>query len=142
MAEFSPTVDAAAEQLGILPVAVEKDYWASEVLRVLQSDFDDDFIFKGGTSLSKGYRLIERFSDDVDVLVLKNDRGRGALNGLMKRMGLKAAEGVGGTATPWGQAESGASGQRDQLPDQTPVFRHHQNVGAAGDGDSWWRGTS
>jgi predicted nucleotidyltransferase component of viral defense system len=59
--EFGPTLDAAAERLGISSTAVEKDYWVSQVLRVLGRDFDGDFIFKGGTSLSKGYRLVERF---------------------------------------------------------------------------------
>ena len=54
LVEFGPTLDAAAERLGISPTAVEKDYWVSEVLRVLARDFGAAFIFKGGTSLSKG----------------------------------------------------------------------------------------
>jgi predicted nucleotidyltransferase component of viral defense system len=54
--EFGPTLDAVAERLGISPIAVEKDYWISQVLRVLGRDFDGDFVFKGGTSLSKGSR--------------------------------------------------------------------------------------
>ena len=86
LGEFGPTLDAAAERLGISPTAVEKDYWVSEVLRVLGRDFDGDFIFKGGTSLSKGYRLVERFSEDIDVLVLPGERGRGATDRLMKAM--------------------------------------------------------
>jgi predicted nucleotidyltransferase component of viral defense system len=53
--EFGPTLDAAAERLGISPTAIEKDYWVSEVLRALAHRFEGDFIFKGGTSLSKGY---------------------------------------------------------------------------------------
>jgi len=64
--EFGPTLDAAAERLGISPTAVEKDYWVSEVLRVLGRAFGGDFIFKGGTSLPKAYRLVERFSEDID----------------------------------------------------------------------------
>lgn len=75
--EFGPTLDAAAERIGISATAVEKDYWVSEVLRVLASDFGGDFIFKGGTSLSKGYRIVERFSEDIDILVLPGGRGRG-----------------------------------------------------------------
>jgi hypothetical protein len=39
LVEFGPTLDAAAERLGISPTAVEKDYWVSEVLRVLARDF-------------------------------------------------------------------------------------------------------
>ena len=58
LGEFGPTLDAAAERLGISPTAVEKDYWVSEVLRVLGRAFGGDFIFKGGTSLSKGFRVV------------------------------------------------------------------------------------
>jgi hypothetical protein len=50
--EFGPTLDAAAERLGISATAVEKDHWVSEVLRVLARDFGGDFISKGGTSLN------------------------------------------------------------------------------------------
>ena len=67
-AEFAPTIDAAAARLGISPAAVEKDYWVSEALRALASGYGDDFVFKGGTSLSKGYRIIERFSEDIGRL--------------------------------------------------------------------------
>lgn len=57
-----------AARRALLPVVVEKDYWVCVVLGVL---FDApqpvDLIFKGGTSLSKGYGLIDRFSEDVDL---------------------------------------------------------------------------
>jgi hypothetical protein len=105
--EFGPTLDAAAERLGISPTAVEKDYWVSQVLRLLGREFEGDFIFKGGTSLSKGYRLVERFSEDIDVLVLPGDRGRGATDRLMKAMADRAATGVGGSATGVGGSETG-----------------------------------
>jgi len=48
--EFGPTLTAAAERLGISATAIEKDYWVSEILRVLARRYGDDFIFKGGTS--------------------------------------------------------------------------------------------
>ena len=96
---FGSTLDAAAEILGISPTAIEKDYWVTQVLRVLADEFQDDFIFKGGTSLSKGFGIIERFSEDVDVLVLTRDRGRGAVDKVMKTMSLRAAAGIGGAAT-------------------------------------------
>jgi Nucleotidyl transferase AbiEii toxin, Type IV TA system len=107
LGEFGRTLDAAAERLGISPTAVEKDYWVSQVLRVLGRDFGDDFIFKGGTSLSKGYRLVERFSEDIDVLVLPGERGRGATDRLMKAMAQAAATGVGGSASGVGGSETG-----------------------------------
>jgi Nucleotidyl transferase AbiEii toxin, Type IV TA system len=107
LGEFGPTLDAAAERLGISPTAVEKDYWVSEVLRVLGREYDGDFIFKGGTSLSKGYRLVERFSEDIDILVLPGERGRGTTDKLMKAMANAAATGVGGSATGVGGSETG-----------------------------------
>lgn len=73
----------------------------------MASDFAGDFVLKGGTSLSKGYGLIQRFSEDIDILVLPGDRGRGATDTLMKRMSADAAEGTGGTATSVGGSETG-----------------------------------
>lgn len=104
--EFEPTLDAVAERLGISPTAVEKDYWVSQVLHILETAFPDDFIFKGGTSLSKGYGIVERFSEDIDVLVLPGNRGRGAVDKLMKEMGHAAAAGVDGETSGAG-AETG-----------------------------------
>jgi hypothetical protein len=48
---------------------VEKDYWIVFVLRKLVAKFGDLIIFKGGTSLSKCGGLIDRFSEDIDVLL-------------------------------------------------------------------------
>jgi hypothetical protein len=51
-------------------VAVEKDWWISAVLRALFAlPYADNLSFKGGTSLSKCYNLIERFSEDIDVAI-------------------------------------------------------------------------
>jgi hypothetical protein len=74
---------------------------------VLARDFGNDFIFKGGTSLSKGYRIVERFSEDIDVLVLPGTRGRGTTDKLMKEMGTTAASGIEGAASPVGGSETG-----------------------------------
>lgn len=105
--EFEPTINAAAEQLGISPTAIEKDYWVTQVLRTLGRDFAEDFVFKGGTSLSKGYGILERFSDDLDVLVLPGDRGKGATDRLMKSMGEAAATAAEGQAERYGGSETG-----------------------------------
>lgn len=61
----------AASQLGIMPAIVEKDFWVTWTLSRL---FEDDFLskrlmFKGGTSLSKVFGLIERFSEDIDLIL-------------------------------------------------------------------------
>lgn len=62
--------ELAADQLGVSAGAVEKDFWVCWVLREL---FDPAaglaLTFKGGTSLSKCWNLIERFSEDIDLVV-------------------------------------------------------------------------
>ena len=105
--EFGPTLDAAAGHLGISATAVEKDYWVSQTLRALTDAFAADFIFKGGTSLSKGYRIVERFSEDIDILVLPGERGRAATDKLMKAMSETAALGIDGEASKVGGSETG-----------------------------------
>lgn len=49
--------------------AIEKDYFVTEVLRALVEAAPGRLLFKGGTSLSKGWGLIERFSEDVDIFL-------------------------------------------------------------------------
>jgi len=52
----------------ILINAVEKDWWVTRVLQALfASDYSDQLVFKGGTSLSKGWNAINRFSEDIDI---------------------------------------------------------------------------
>jgi len=60
----------AATKRALPPVAVEKDWWVTSVLRALFSvPYAEHLSFKGGTSLSKCWNLIERFSEDIDVAV-------------------------------------------------------------------------
>jgi len=60
----------AATRRALPAVAVEKDWWVTAVLRALFSlPYADNLSFKGGTSLSKCYNLIKRFSEDVDIAV-------------------------------------------------------------------------
>ena len=59
-----------AEHPGINQVAIEKDWWVTITLKALfQTDCHDSLIFKGGTSLSKGFNIIERFSEDIDIAI-------------------------------------------------------------------------
>jgi predicted nucleotidyltransferase component of viral defense system len=67
--DLGTVFSTAASQLKCPAQFVEKDYWISEILRTLVSEFGDLIIFKGGTSLSKAHKLISRFSEDVDVLL-------------------------------------------------------------------------
>lgn len=73
---FSNTLRAASQQLNIKLEFVEKDYWITLVLsRLAMSKYVTEAVFKGGTSLSKGYNLIERFSEDVDIAII-NDKAK------------------------------------------------------------------
>lgn len=59
-----------AEKKGIIENAVEKDFWVSIVLKCIFSlPCSKGIVFKGGTSLSKGWDLIERFSEDCDLAI-------------------------------------------------------------------------
>lgn len=75
---FAGLLNASAETLGLDPALIEKDYWAVEALRAVHAGFDVTIngaqlrirpIFKGGTSLSKAFGLIQRFSEDIDLLI-------------------------------------------------------------------------
>ena len=61
----------AASKLGIRPTIIEKDFWVCLVLKLLfqKSRFAKSLVFKGGTSLSKAHGLIERFSEDIDLVL-------------------------------------------------------------------------
>ena len=55
---------------GINQLAIEKDWWVTITLKALfQTDCHESLIFKGGTSLSKGFHIIERFSEDIDLAI-------------------------------------------------------------------------
>jgi|UPI0006949460 predicted nucleotidyltransferase component of viral defense system len=59
-----------SNEIGVPPQAVEKDVWVTLMLRmVFSSVLAPHFIFKGGTSLSKVFNLINRFSEDVDLAI-------------------------------------------------------------------------
>lgn len=75
---FSDTIRAASANLKINEVFIEKDYWITLVLqRLSESEFAAQAVFKGGTSLSKGFGLIERFSEDVDIAIINKDNQTG-----------------------------------------------------------------
>jgi hypothetical protein len=67
----SVIVRETAARRGLLPVMVEKDFWVSWMLAVLftHPEFSGRLVFKGGTSLSKVFGVIERFSEDIDLSV-------------------------------------------------------------------------
>ena len=72
--EFIKAVDFTANSMGISAIYVEKDYWLTYALyTVFNNEIGKDTIFKGGTSLSKCYNMIDRFSEDIDLVVLRRE---------------------------------------------------------------------
>lgn len=62
--------NAVATEKGMKPFAVEKDWWVSRTLEIIFSmDIAQHLVFKGGTSLSKAWKLIQRFSEDIDLAI-------------------------------------------------------------------------
>jgi len=67
---FRQAVTATAAQLNIPEIFIEKDYWVTCALHLIFHDpIGEETIFKGGTALSKCFRLIDRFSEDIDMVV-------------------------------------------------------------------------
>lgn len=61
-------IEQAAIQRDVLPVIMEKDFWVCWLLGILfKSEFASSLVFKGGTSLSKVFAVIDRFSEDIDL---------------------------------------------------------------------------
>ncbi len=59
-----------SERSGLPSSAVEKDWWVTLSLNIIFSlPYANQIVFKGGTSLSKAWNLIERFSEDIDLVI-------------------------------------------------------------------------
>jgi predicted nucleotidyltransferase component of viral defense system len=66
-------IESASQTLGISAIAIEKDFWVYWLFGILfyRMHYRDSITFKGGTSLSKIYQVIERFSEDMDLTLSK-----------------------------------------------------------------------
>lgn len=72
-AEKAAIFTEIATQKGMKPFAVEKDWWVSRTLEIIfQMPIAKHLVFKGGTSLSKAWKLINRFSEDIDLAIDKD----------------------------------------------------------------------
>ena len=73
----------AQASLGLHAVSVEKDYWVCWTLRELFQlpEWGAHLTFKGGTSLAKAWKLIERFSEDIDIVIERDFLGFGGDHG-------------------------------------------------------------
>ena len=71
---FEDAILATSQSLNIREIYIEKDYWVTFALsKIFHSDMAGVCVFKGGTALSKCYKIIERFSEDIDLVVVTNE---------------------------------------------------------------------
>lgn len=128
--QFTNTVLVAAEQLGVLALAVEKDYWACEALRAITVAHPGEVVFKGGTSLEK-LRIIRRFSEDLDLLVIGEYASNRSAERALRSMIEAAAAATGG------QTSGGRSGGKPKSFHRsaylTPPLTHSGEPGAIAD---------
>ncbi|MDG3581140.1 nucleotidyl transferase AbiEii/AbiGii toxin family protein [Galbibacter pacificus] len=69
---FRQAVQFTSDQMQIPATFIEKDYWVTYTLFTIFNDkIGSNTVFKGGTALSKCYNIIERFSEDIDLIVLR-----------------------------------------------------------------------
>lgn len=73
-AERLAFINEAAARRNLTPIIIEKDFWVCWTLRrlVQSPEVQGHFTFKGGTSLSKAYGIIERFSEDIDLTIARD----------------------------------------------------------------------
>ncbi len=69
---YTDAIRFTAQKMNLKPEYVEKDYWLTYALfTIFNNEIGIDTVFKGGTALSKCYNIIERFSEDIDLVVLR-----------------------------------------------------------------------
>lgn len=141
---FRQAIQFTSDQLNIPAIYVEKDYWVTFALYIIyHSNLKDETVFKGGTSLSKCFRLIDRFSEDIDLVLLRRDGESNSrmstklkavstliskslpeieIAGITNKMGMNRK-----TAHTYGKHFEGDFGQiRDSLIIESSWLSHHE----------------
>jgi len=94
---FRQAVQFTADRMSIPAMYVEKDYWITYALfAIFNNEIGKDTVFKGGTALSKCDNLVERFSEDIDLVVVRRE---GETDSKLKSK-LKAVSKIVGTILP------------------------------------------
>ncbi|MCK9255199.1 MAG: nucleotidyl transferase AbiEii/AbiGii toxin family protein [Bacteroidales bacterium] len=71
---FRQAIEFTAQEKQILTIYVEKDYWITYALyTIFKHEIGKEAIFKGGTALLKCHNLIQRFSEDIDLIVSRRE---------------------------------------------------------------------
>jgi hypothetical protein len=92
---FATIITTASQYMRLPEIYVEKDYWITRSLKYLSaSAVSESVVFKGGTALSKAHKLIQRFSEDVDLAVIANGLGDQQRKSLLKKVETAASQGL------------------------------------------------
>ena len=131
--DFEQAILRAAEHFGargLRPALIEKDYYVTEALRAIAGIAGDKVIFKGGTSLSKGWNLIERFSEDIDIFLdpeaFSPPLGKNGIDRQLKRLRDAVKKFPALTFLPEASRTIGGFGRND-------VFSYTQQFGGLGE---------
>lgn len=91
--DFYDAIVATSKHFRLREVLVEKDYWLTYVLwNLSRSQHKKTVVFKGGTSLSKAYKIIRRFSEDIDLAIICLDETGAEMSGNKIKSVIKAVE--------------------------------------------------
>ena len=131
--DFEQAIIRAAEYFrprGLREAIIEKDYFVTEALRIIEQEVGSKVIFKGGTSLSKGWGLIERFSEDIDIFLdpsaYEPPLGTNAIDRELKRLRDAIGKHPGLTFVPKESQTIGGFGRNDR-------FEYGQRFAGAGE---------
>jgi hypothetical protein len=121
--DFDQAVIRAVEYFlprGLREAFIEKDYYVTEALRIIAAAAGDKVIFKGGTSLSKGWNLIQRFSEDIDIYLdptaFRPALNKRAIDRELKKLRQKIEEHPGLTFLEKESQTIGGFGRNDRFP--------------------------
>jgi hypothetical protein len=91
---FRQAIQFTADQKRIQAIYVEKDYWVCHALyTIFHNEIGKDTVFKGGTALSKCYQMIDRFSEDIDLVVLRRQgESNNQLTNKIKKIGTVVSD--------------------------------------------------
>jgi predicted nucleotidyltransferase component of viral defense system len=71
---YTDAIRFTAQQMNLPPEYIEKDYWVTFALyNIFKNEIGKETVFKGGTALSKCFGLIQRFSEDIDLVVFRKE---------------------------------------------------------------------
>lgn len=127
-------IGEASGDLGLQQSWIEKDFWIVELLRSVVKPTDDVRpVFKGGTSLSKAYGLVERFSEDVDLLIVVTREkspsfGMGTIDSRLKEIVGRVEEDLGIASSPIDATKGVKRNAAYEYPTRVPADRIARRV--------------